>query len=153
MLVEQLLNHQHEAGRAEAALERALLDERLLDRVKDVVAVKVLDCFHRRTVRKSSQEQATGNCTAVDDQSAAPAQPLAAALTCAVEAEVIAHHFKQTVVSGNARRNLLAVEGEGDGSGRGHVALRELKLLTIATALSCPAKAGHPVATGAIVGQ
>src|SRR5215472_10669668 len=123
MLVEQLLHHQHEAGRAEAALERAFFDESLLDRVKDVVAVKVLDRFHRGTVRKGSQEEASGNCAAVDNQSAASAQPLAAALACAVEAEVIAHHFKQTVVSGNARRNLLAIEDEGDGSGGGHVVL------------------------------
>src|SRR5215475_529321 len=32
MAVEQLLGHQDEPGRAEAALERALLDEGLLDR-------------------------------------------------------------------------------------------------------------------------
>src|ERR1700719_3612674 len=120
MFVEQLLGHQHEARRAEAALESALFDEGLLDGVEHVFAVEVLDGFHRGAIRKGREIQATGNRAAIDDQGAAAAQSLATAFACAIEAEVVAHHFEQTVMGGDPRRDLLAVEGEGDGAGRGH---------------------------------
>src|SRR5262249_12314409 len=65
---------------------------------------------------ESSEVQAAGDRAAVDHQRAASAQSLAAALACAVETEIVAHHFEQAVVRGDLRRNGLAIEGEGDGA-------------------------------------
>src|SRR6266481_8064372 len=120
MFFEQLFDHQHKARRTETALERAFLDECLLDRIEYAVAVKVFDCFNGSAIRKRRKEQAAGDRAAVDDQGAAPAQSLAAALACAVETELVAHHFEQAVMRGDLRRHLFAIEAEGDGSGGGH---------------------------------
>src|SRR5712671_6085427 len=120
MFVEQLLDHQHEARRTETALERAVLDARLLDRVEHVVAVEIFNGLHHGAVREGSKVQAARHRAAVDDQGAAPAQSLAAALAGAIETEIVAHHFEQAVVRGDLRRNLFAIEREGDGAGGGH---------------------------------
>src|SRR5260370_88081 len=130
MLVQQLLDHQHEAGRTETALERAVLNECLLDRVEHVVAVEVFNRLHHGAVREGRKVQAARDCAAVDDQGAAPAQSLAAALAGAIETEIVAHHFEQAVVRGDLRRNLFAVEREGDGAGGSHAALRTGLLAT-----------------------
>src|SRR5580704_10280871 len=88
MAVEQLLGHQYESGRAEAALERALLDEGLLDRVERAVGVERLDRRHLGAVRERREIEAARHRGAVDDHGAAPAQALAAALARAVQREL-----------------------------------------------------------------
>src|SRR5262245_3951730 len=107
MCVEQLLDHQHEARRTETALERAFLNECLLDRVEHVVAIEVFDRFHHGAVSEGSEVEAARDRAAVDNQGAAPAQSLAAALACAIETELVAHHLKQAMVRGDLRRNLF----------------------------------------------
>src|SRR5215475_5372201 len=76
MLLEQLPGHQQEAGRTEAALERAAFDERLLQRAELAVSREVLDRDHLRAVREGRQEQATRHGSPVDQHRTATAQAL-----------------------------------------------------------------------------
>src|SRR5215470_17686526 len=116
MLVEQLFDHQHEARGTETALERAFLNECLLDRIEQVVAVKVLNGLHHGAVGERREVEAARDGAAVDDQGAAAAQSLAAALARAIEMEIVAHDFEQAVMCADLRGDLFAVEREGDGS-------------------------------------
>src|SRR6266849_9584241 len=71
MAVEQLLRHQHEAGRAEAALEGALLDEGLLHRIELSARVEMLDGRHLGAVDEGGEIETARHRGAVDDDGAA----------------------------------------------------------------------------------
>src|SRR5688572_3261193 len=70
LLVEQLARHQDESRRAEAALERAGLDERLLHGIELGCA---FDGFHAGVLGKGSEVEATRNRAAVHEDGAAAA--------------------------------------------------------------------------------
>jgi hypothetical protein len=141
ILVEQLLDHQHEAGRAEAALERAMLDECLLYGVEGAVLVERFDRFDPGAVGESGEIEAARHRAAVDDEGAATAEPLAAAFPCAIKAERITHDLQQGVMRRDGCGHRLAIEGEGDGpgGGRGHASpIRQFAL----AASACSANSG-----------
>src|SRR5580704_10127336 len=114
MAVEQLLGHEDEPGRAEAALERALLDEGLLHRIEAAVRVERLDRRHLGAVREGGEIETARHRGAVDEHGAAAAQALAAALARAVERELVAQHLEDGVVRRDLGADRLAVEGEAD---------------------------------------
>src|SRR3979490_223340 len=81
------MRHQDETGCAEAALERAFLDECLLDRTERSPGIQSLDGGHAGAVDQKCQRQATRHRDLVDDYRAAAAQTLAAAFTGAKKVE------------------------------------------------------------------
>src|SRR5438094_3017571 len=111
MLIEELPRHQHEARRAEAALERGALDERLLHGVE---LAAVLHRLHPRALRQGGEVQTPRHRGAVDQHRAAAAQALAAAFARAVEAELLAQHLDERLVRRDLRLNAGAVQPELD---------------------------------------
>src|SRR5438105_10329615 len=111
VLGQELARHQDEAGRAEAALERGALDERLLHFVERRAALDRLDL---RAFGERREIKAAGHGDAVDEHRAAAAQPLAAAFARAVQAELLAQHFDQRLVRRDLRLDALAVQREAD---------------------------------------
>src|SRR5688500_2227147 len=111
VLVQQLARHQHEARRAEAALECGRVDECLLHGVE--LAVR-LDGRHFRAFEQRGEVQATRNRAPVHQHGAAAAQPLRAALASAVQAERLPQHFDQAFVRRDLRAHRLAVQTEAD---------------------------------------
>src|SRR6516225_8503711 len=98
IFVEQLLDHQYEAGGAETALEGAVLDEGLLDRIEIAVPVEGFDGLDPGAVGEGGEIEAARHRAAVDDDGATAAQPLTAAFPRAIEAERVAHHLEQAVM-------------------------------------------------------
>jgi hypothetical protein len=66
-------DHQHEAGRAEAALEGAMLDEGLLDRIEIAVLVEGFDGLDPGAVGEGGEIEAARHRAAVNDEGAATA--------------------------------------------------------------------------------
>src|SRR5215470_5334683 len=117
MRVEQLRRHQHETGRAVAALERAGLDEGLLHGRELVGARQRLDRRHLGTVDEGREIEAAGDGGAVHQHRAAAAHALAAAFARAHQIELALQDLDQIVVRLDLGRDRLAVEGEADGAG------------------------------------
>src|SRR3954467_6929005 len=111
MLVEELASHQDEARRAETALEGAALDERLLHGIQFLV---VFDRNDFPALRQAGQIEASGARRAVDEQGAAAAQALPAALARAMQAECIAQHFDQGFVRRDLRLDAFPVQLEAN---------------------------------------
>jgi hypothetical protein len=109
MLVQQLARHQHEPGRAEAALEGTALDERLLYGIQSRSAV-VLDCDDVCALDERRQIEAAGDRLSIDEHRAATAQSLTAALARAEERELLLQQFDEIVVRRDLGRNRFAVE-------------------------------------------
>src|SRR5687767_3824770 len=116
MLVEELARHEHKARRAEAALEGRALDEGFLHRIK---LSAFFDRPHFSALGELREIQAARYRGAVDEHGAAPAQPLAAALARAEQAEVLAQNLDQRLVRGDLRLDGLAVQLEVNGSSQG----------------------------------
>src|SRR6202040_249816 len=74
---QQLRRHQHESGRAKAALERTRLDEGFLHRVQRVAIGKALDGDELGAVGEHGEVETARHRRAVDQHGAAAAQPLA----------------------------------------------------------------------------
>src|SRR5262249_55638001 len=119
ILVQQLARHQNEAGRAEAALERARLDEGLLDRIELLAIREAFDRLEARAVGEHGKKQTTGDGAAVEDDGAAAPQPLGAALARAAEPELL-QQLDQILMRRHGRRHRLAVERKADGTRRRH---------------------------------
>src|ERR1700686_3123405 len=92
MLFEQLMRHQHEAGRAEAALERAAIDESLLHIGQRAAGIEMLDGRDALAVNPDREIEAAGHGDIVDQHGAAAAQSLAAAFARAEQIETRPHH-------------------------------------------------------------
>src|SRR5580704_2546674 len=116
MVGDELARHQDEAGRAEAALEGAAFDEGLLDRVEGAAGIQMLDGHHLGAVRKRSKKQAARHRDAIDQDGAAAAQALGAALTRPEQIEALLQHLDQILVRRDLGRDRLAVEAEMDGA-------------------------------------
>src|SRR5215471_19029172 len=71
VLVEQLFHHQHEAWRAEAALERAALDEGLLHRIERLARRETLDGGHLGAVDEVREIKTARHRATVDQHVAA----------------------------------------------------------------------------------
>src|SRR5262249_18712783 len=113
ILVQQLARHQNESGRAEAALERARLDEGLLDRIELLAVREPLDRLEARAVGEHGKKQTAGDGAAVEDDGAATAQPLGAALARPAEPELL-QQLDQILMRRHGRGDRLAVEREVD---------------------------------------
>src|SRR5687768_15079163 len=87
ILAEKVARHQHEAGRAIAALHRAAFEESFLFRTERAIGGKVFDRDDFGAVEEGRQVEAAGNRAAVDEHRAAAAQALAAALARAEQIE------------------------------------------------------------------
>src|SRR5882672_4121287 len=109
MLVQELPRHQHEPGGAEAALEGARLDERLLHRIQLAAAFNSL---YVRAFGERREVQAPGHRGALDQHGAAAAEPLPAALARAVEPERVAQHLNQRLVRRDLRLDAFTIELE-----------------------------------------
>src|SRR5262245_35374109 len=119
MLVQELVRHQHETGRAEAALEGARRDERLLH-IAQPVAPEVLDRHHLRAVGEGRQEQASRHGAIVYQDGTAAAHALATTLARPEKIELALQHVDQAVVRQDVGTHGFAVEQEGDGARLAH---------------------------------
>src|SRR5215510_3749168 len=128
MLVQELVCHQHETGRAEAALERARRDERLLHIAQPVVP-EVLDRHHLGAVGEGRQEQASRHGAIVDQDGAAAAHALATTLARPEQIELALQHIDQAVMRKNLGADGFAVEHEGDGARLAHASSSGLPAL------------------------
>src|SRR5580692_684331 len=87
---QQLRRHQHESGRAKAALECTRLDEGFLHRVQRVAIGKALDGDELGAVGEHGEVETARHRRAVDQHgAAAAAQPLAAAFARPAERETV----------------------------------------------------------------
>ena len=117
MLVEQLLRHQDEAGRAKAALEGAGLDEGLLHRIELVRRRRGASTVVTSAPSTKDREvEAAGHRLAVHQHGAAAAQALPAALARAEQIEFASAALDEVVVRRDLGRDRPAVEGEADGA-------------------------------------
>lgn len=111
--------HEH-AGRAEPALRRAFLTERLLQRVRPV---GVRQPFHRDHLPPFSLQR--GGCDtrqrgrAVQQDGARAAVALVAPLLRPREPEAVAERFQQRPVAGHAERTPVTVHRQGNGGDHG----------------------------------
>src|SRR5262245_2895588 len=120
MLVEQLSDHQNEAGCTKAALERARFNEGFLLGAELAVGVKALDRLDVGTVDELRKIKAARHRPAVHDYRAAATQALTAAFASTVEAEVGLQQLDQIMVRLNVGSDRRAVEVEADGAGGAH---------------------------------
>src|SRR5262249_15178018 len=104
--------HDHAAG-AEAALERAVLDERLLDRMEILAAREALDRTDASAARLE-REDGTGTDRTIVQQDGAGATHLdVAGLLHAQQAEPVAQALDQRLVRRHGQVVLVAVDDHG----------------------------------------
>src|SRR5688572_3405887 len=108
-----LRRHQH-AGRAEPALQRIFLVERLLQLCQLLAVRQALDGFHPAAIRLDREHQAAAHNFAVDAQRARAADAVLAADVRAGQPELIAQEIDQVLARLDAARHLGAVYGERD---------------------------------------
>src|SRR6266516_2288242 len=89
IVCEELMGHQHEAGRAEAALERARLYEGLLDRRQASARIQMLDRGDAFSIHADAKIKAARHRDIVDQNGAAAAQPLATTLARAEQSLIV----------------------------------------------------------------
>src|ERR1700722_5146228 len=92
---EQRLGGDQEAGRAEAALQRRMLEELLLQRMQVVAVRHALDGLDRVPFGLDGEHQARADEAAVDGDAAGAAVARAAPLLAAGEIELVAQHIEQ----------------------------------------------------------
>src|SRR5262249_61396165 len=109
---------QHEAGRTEATLKTARLDEGLLHVAEALRRAEMLDGDNLAAVHEGGEEQAGGHGAPVDQHGAAPAQALAAAFARPEQAELLLQHLDEVVMRGDLRADRPADEREADRPGR-----------------------------------
>ena len=106
-------------GRAVAALERVVLDERPLHRVQLAVGREALDRRHLAALAGDGQRQAGEHAPAVDPDGAGAARALVAALLGARQVEVLAQRVEQAHAWFHDDRAHLVVDRHLDpGAGR-----------------------------------
>ena len=111
-LLEQLDGGHDLPGRAVAALEGVVLDERLLHRVQLAVRREALDRRDLAALAGDGERQAGEHAAAVDPDGARAARALVAALLGAGEAEVLAQRVEQADARLELEDARLAVDGE-----------------------------------------
>ena len=97
MRCEQVGGRDDEAGRAEAALHRAGLDERLLDAVEPVLAGEALDGDDLVTVRLRGEHEARADELAVEQHRARAALALLAGVLRTGQAEPLAERVEEAL--------------------------------------------------------
>src|SRR5690349_15514993 len=98
VLPEESLRHQDETGRAESALECTGLDEGLLYRVKFSRFVEMLHRHHVGGIEKCRKIKTGGDRLVVDQNGAATAESLPAALPCAGQCKPGLQHFDDVLI-------------------------------------------------------
>src|SRR5581483_6084134 len=111
---EQVAGRHHEPGRAEAALDGARLDERLLHRVELAVAREPLDRHDVVPVGLRREHEARADEPAVEEHRAGAALALLAGVLRAGEAEVLAQREEQALALPDVALDLLAVDAQAD---------------------------------------
>jgi hypothetical protein len=86
--VEQFLGHENESGRAKAALECAVVNKGLLDRVELVAGGESLDSNHFGSIDKRRQVETPTNCDTIHECRAAATESLPATLACSKKIEI-----------------------------------------------------------------
>ena len=97
-------------GRAIAALERVVLDERPLQRVQLAVLGESLDRDHLCAVVRDGERQAGVDAAAIEQHGAGAALAVVAALLGAGEPELLAQHVEQGTARIHGERQRLAVD-------------------------------------------
>src|ERR1700722_4055268 len=113
VLLQQLMHHEHETRRAEAALERAAIDEGLLHDGERAIGVERFDSGDALAVDPGREIKAARHRLVVDQHGAAAAQSLAAAFARAEQVEAL-QELDQVAMRLDVGRNFLAVEREID---------------------------------------
>ena len=111
--------HQH-AGGAEAALHRAPIDERLLQRRELFRLLQALDGCHLAAVDFDRQVRARTHGVAVDEHRACAAHLHVAGSLGAFETEPVAQHVEQERLGRHRQRHGAAVHAEADVKRRRH---------------------------------
>ena len=111
---EQVVGGHQDAGRAEAALERVVALERLLQRREHRVAGERLDRLHRRAVGLDREQAAAADRDAVEADRARAADAVLAADVRAGEAEAMPEEVGQEQARLDLLDDDLAVDGDGD---------------------------------------
>ena len=112
--LEQVGGRDDEARRAEAALDGARLDERLLDAVERVPAGEALDRDDLVAVGLRRQHEARADERAVEEHRARAALALLARVLRAGQAEPLAERVEQALARPDVGLARLAVDGERD---------------------------------------
>src|SRR6266550_6705243 len=115
---QELMGHQHETGRAEAALEGARLYEGLLDR-RQPARIQMLDRGYAFSVHAHREIKATRHRHVIDQNGAAAAQPLAAALARA-EQSLLVQQLDQIAVRLDGEADCAAIQRKADRAGLAH---------------------------------
>src|SRR6267378_2500193 len=112
LLQNQILSgHQH-ARRAEAALQRVLLVESLLQRLQLAGIRKTLDGIHLAAVRLHGEHQAAAHDVAVDPHRACAAHPVLAADVRAGQSQFLPQKIHKVLARGNAPAHQAAVHDQ-----------------------------------------
>src|SRR5215211_2152179 len=111
---EQIRGRDDQPGRAEAALHRARLSERLLHRMQLPFVGEALDRDDVVAVGLRRQHEARTDELAVEEHGARPAFALLASVLRAREAEALAQREEQALALADFRRARLAVDGQGE---------------------------------------
>src|SRR5437016_5573920 len=99
--LEEFLRHQDEPGRAKTALESAVLNKRLLDRMQLIAGSESLDGNHFSAVDKSREIETPAHRDPVDDCRTAAAQPLPATFAGSKKTELAAQNLEQGLMRGD----------------------------------------------------
>src|SRR6185503_11821895 len=113
VLLQQRLGGHQEARRADAALQRRVLDELALQRMQLVALGHALDGGDRPAVRLHAQHQARAHEAAVDGDAAGAAVAGRAAFLGAGEAQLVAQHVEQRLLRLAQELHGIAVHGCG----------------------------------------
>src|SRR5580692_7314614 len=113
VLLQQLMHHEHKTRRAEAALERAAIDEGLLHDRQRAIGIERFDRGDALAVDPGREIKAAGHRLVVDQHGAAAAQALAAAFARAEQIEAL-QQLDQVAMRLDLGRDFLAVEREID---------------------------------------
>src|SRR5262245_7908901 len=111
---QEAVDRHEEAGGAEAALERVVLPERLLNRVERFSAGEPFDRRHLRPVSLSGEEQARADRLAVEHHRARATDAVLAAEMGAGEAEVLPQEVGERPPRFDLALARLAVDGDPD---------------------------------------
>jgi hypothetical protein len=84
----KFLRHQNETRGAKTALERAVLNKRLLDRMKLIAAGESLDRYNFTSIDKGSKIQAAANGQAIHQRRATATESLPATFSSAEQTEI-----------------------------------------------------------------
>ena len=112
MPVQQRLGEQHHAGRAVAALECAVGDERLLDGVQRAVMRQALDADDVAAVGLERECGAGGNGFAIDERDAGAAHAARTADLRSLQAELVAQQIGEGLLHRHLAGGVGAVEAE-----------------------------------------